>query len=68
MIQETDLIAHARQHALGDIPRRTAQRFPNKTAIIDGDSRLTFSEFDDVVEFAEGESAVPVDDGRLVGE
>jgi len=49
MIQETDPIAHARQHALGDIPRRTAKRFPNKTAIIDGDSRLTFSEFDDVV-------------------
>lgn len=39
----------ARQHALGDIPRRTAARLPHKTAVIDGDTRLTFAEFDVMV-------------------
>src|SRR6478735_4577080 len=40
----------ARQHALGDLPRRTARRVPDKTAIIDGDKRLTFAELEAVVD------------------
>ena len=40
----------ARRHGLGDIPRRTAQRLPDKTAIIDGATTLTFAEFDAVVD------------------
>ncbi|KQY64621.1 acyl-CoA synthetase [Nocardioides sp. Root140] len=41
-----DLVRTARQQALGDLPRRTAQRSPGKTAIIDGETRLTFAEFE----------------------
>jgi fatty-acyl-CoA synthase len=43
------LIAQARQHSLGDLPRRTANRVPGKLAVVDGDVRLTFAEFDDFV-------------------
>ncbi len=39
-------VAIARQQTLGDIPRRTANRLPNKIGIIDGDLRLTFAEFE----------------------
>lgn len=35
-----------RSHAVGDISRRSAQRVPNKLAIIDGDTQLTFRELD----------------------
>ena len=47
-----DLVQQARQQSLGDVPRRTAQRVPDKVAIIDGTTRLTFAEFDAVVERA----------------
>jgi fatty-acyl-CoA synthase len=43
-------ILTARQHSLGDIPRRSAARHPNRVAIIDGDTRLTFAEFEACVE------------------
>ena len=46
----TDDVQHARQHSLGDVPRRTAQRVPDKTAIVDGDIRLTFAELDATVD------------------
>ncbi|HWV56979.1 MAG TPA: acyl-CoA synthetase [Longimicrobiales bacterium] len=39
----------ARRHTLGDLPRRTAARVPSKTAIIDGETRLTFAELDAAV-------------------
>ncbi|MFW0795111.1 acyl-CoA synthetase [Gordonia sp. CPCC 205515] len=42
-------IGSARQHTLGDLLRRTALRVPTKTAIINGDTELTFAEFDDAV-------------------
>ena len=45
-------IRRARQHALGDIPRRSAARQPDKIAIIDGDLRLSFAEFDAAVDRA----------------
>lgn len=41
-----------RSHALGDIPRRSARRHPDKAAIIDGDIGLTFAEFDELVDRA----------------
>ncbi|MGV9713054.1 acyl-CoA synthetase [Gordonia sp. NPDC003424] len=44
-----DAIGTARQHTLGDLLRRTARRVPDKTAIINGDTELTFAEFDDAV-------------------
>ncbi|MCZ8381248.1 acyl-CoA synthetase [Mycobacterium sp. CPCC 205372] len=44
------LVARARSHALGDIPRRSARRQPDKTAIIDGEITLTFAEFDRLVD------------------
>ena len=46
------MIARARDHSLGDIPRRSARRYPDKVAIIDGDVQLTFAEFDALVDRA----------------
>ncbi|MCV7229526.1 acyl-CoA synthetase [Mycolicibacterium komossense] len=46
------LIARARSHSLGDVPRRSARRQPDKIAIIDGDVVLTFAEFDQLVDRA----------------
>ncbi|GAA3531055.1 fatty acyl-CoA synthetase [Nocardioides daeguensis] len=43
-------VSSARQHTLGDLPRRTAQRVPDKVAIIDGAKRLTFAELEGYVE------------------
>src|SRR5699024_6502666 len=39
----------ARANGLGEVLRRSAARFPSKAAIIDGDTRLTFRELDDLV-------------------
>ena len=36
----------ARSQSLGDLPRRSAQRYPDKIAIVDGDVRLTFADFE----------------------
>ncbi|CAN5659190.1 hypothetical protein BH11ACT8_BH11ACT8_20020 [soil metagenome] len=47
-------VSSARQHTLGDVPRRTAARVPDRVAIIDGDTRLTFAELEDRVERAAG--------------
>ena len=43
-------IERARGHSLGDLPRRTAQRHPDKPAIIDGATTLTFGEFEATVD------------------
>lgn len=45
-----DQIARIRSQSIGDIPRRTARRLPDKTAIVDGDVKLTFAEFDALVD------------------
>src|SRR5438132_13953127 len=45
-------IARARTHALGDIPRRSARRQPDKAAIIDGNVVLTFADFEHLVDRA----------------
>ncbi len=42
-------VSRARQQALGDLPRRTALRCPDKTALVDGDTRLSFAELEAVV-------------------
>ncbi|CAA9336842.1 MAG: Long-chain-fatty-acid--CoA ligase [uncultured Frankineae bacterium] len=39
-------IARARQHSVGDLLRRTALRYPDKLAVVDGARRATFAEFD----------------------
>ncbi len=41
-----------RGHSLADIPRRSARRQPDKTAIIDGEVVLSFAEFDHYVDRA----------------
>ena len=46
------VIAQARSHTLGDIPRRSARKQPDKTAIIDGDVVLTFAELENLVDRA----------------
>ncbi len=46
------LVASARQHSLGDLPRRTAARSPDRTALVDGEVRLSFAELDAVVDRA----------------
>jgi fatty-acyl-CoA synthase len=42
-------VAHARRHSIGDLLRRTARRYPDKLAIVDGERRLAFAEFDAAV-------------------
>ncbi|MEE6138466.1 acyl-CoA synthetase [Mycobacterium sp. 050128] len=59
------LVARARSHGLGEIPRRSARRHPDKVAIIDGDVVLTFAEFDNLVERA---AAALHDNGFDVGD
>ncbi|WP_167102816.1 acyl-CoA synthetase [Mycobacterium sp. DL592] len=56
-----DLVRSARSHSIGDIPRRTAGRYPDKVAIIDGEVTLTFAEFDELVDRA----AAALDDNGL---
>jgi fatty-acyl-CoA synthase len=58
MDDPAELVARARRHALGDLPRRTAQRVPGKTAVVDGDTRLTHAEFDEAVDRFAGVLAV----------
>lgn len=48
----SSLVDAARSHSLADLPRRTARRLPTKTAIIDGDTTLTFAELDVLVDRA----------------
>lgn len=50
MTDAAGLVGVARSHAVGDIPRRTAARTPERTAVVDGDVRLTFAEFDAAVD------------------
>ncbi len=44
--ETTAAIARARRHTVGDLLHRTAQRHPDKLAVVDGDRRVTFTEFD----------------------
>jgi fatty-acyl-CoA synthase len=45
----SDVVARARQHSVGDLLRRTALRYPGKLAVVAGGRRLTFAEFDQCV-------------------
>ena len=58
-VDTSDLIRTARQQSLGDLPRRSARRHPDKTAIVDGDTRLTFAELDAAVDRAAAAMAAP---------
>lgn len=51
MVNQTP-VRRARQHSLGDLPRRTARRVPDKVAVVDGDTVLTFAELDAAVDRA----------------
>ncbi|PQP23468.1 acyl-CoA synthetase [Rhodococcus opacus] len=44
-----DTVARARRHTVSDLLHRSAQRYPGKTAVVDGDRRFTFAEFNQVV-------------------
>lgn len=46
------VLAAARSHALGDIPRRPARKYPDKLALIDGEVTLTFADFEQLVDRA----------------
>jgi fatty-acyl-CoA synthase len=61
----SDLVNHVRQQSLGDVPRRTAARMPDRTAIIDGDTRLSFAELEEVVA---GTAAALADAGLGMGD
>ena len=39
-------IDRARRHSLGDVLHRTARRYPGGLAVVDGDRRVTYAEFD----------------------
>ncbi|WP_448616860.1 acyl-CoA synthetase [Modestobacter sp. URMC 112] len=45
----TAAVTRARQHSVGDLLHRTAQRYPDKTAVVSGDRRMTYAEFDATV-------------------
>jgi len=45
----TTSIGRARQHAVGDLLRRTARRYPGKLAVVAGERRITYAEFDAAV-------------------
>jgi len=45
----TAAIARARQHGIGDLLRRTAARYPDKLAVVNGELRYTYAEFDAAV-------------------
>ena len=55
----------ARSQSLGDLPRRSARRYPEKLAIIDGDVRLTFAQFEDAVART---CAAVIDNGLAAGD
>ena len=42
-------VARARQHSVGDLLHRTARRYPDKPAVVSGDHRMTYAEFDATV-------------------
>jgi fatty-acyl-CoA synthase len=42
----TAAIARARQHGVGDLLRRTALRYPDKLAVVSGERRFSYAEFD----------------------
>ncbi|MFB4297071.1 acyl-CoA synthetase [Actinomadura sp. NTSP31] len=42
-------VARARQHSYGDLLHRTARRYPGKLAVVDGERRFTYAEFDAAV-------------------
>jgi fatty-acyl-CoA synthase len=44
------LVTRARRAGLADLLHRSARRYPHKLAVIDGERRLTFAEFDLAVE------------------
>src|SRR6478672_10712108 len=42
----TAAVARARRHGVGDLLHRTARRHPDKLAVVAGDLRATYAEFD----------------------
>ena len=64
-METSELVSTARQQSLGDLPRRAARRFPDKVAIIDGDTRLTFAELEALVDRA---AAAMADAGLAKGD
>ncbi|MFC5993671.1 acyl-CoA synthetase [Pseudonocardia hispaniensis] len=44
--QTAEAVATARQHSVGDLLRRTALRYPDKLAVVAGQRRVSFAEFD----------------------
>lgn len=48
----TALVSRARGQSIGDLPRRSAARVPDKLAIVHRDMRITFAEFDALIDRA----------------
>jgi fatty-acyl-CoA synthase len=44
-----DVVARTRRHTYADLLHRSACRYPDKLAVVDGDLRITFAEFDEAV-------------------
>ncbi len=47
--QTTAIVAQARQHSVGDLLHRSAARYPGKLAVVAGDLRVTYAEFNAAV-------------------
>ncbi|MBS1894915.1 MAG: acyl-CoA synthetase [Actinobacteria bacterium] len=54
---DAGFVEEARSFALGDLLRRSALRYPDKLALVAGDVRWTFSEFDTAVDRVAGNIA-----------
>jgi len=49
VIDNSEAVARARQHSVGDLLRRTALRYPDKLAVVASGRRVTYAEFDAAV-------------------
>jgi fatty-acyl-CoA synthase len=43
------IVARARQHSVGDLLHRSGARYPGKLAVVAGDLRVSYAEFDAAV-------------------
>lgn len=48
-VSVSPFVSLSRSQTLGDLPRRSARRFPTRTAVVDGTTRLTFADFERAV-------------------
>jgi fatty-acyl-CoA synthase len=62
-----DMVQRARSQTIGDLLRRSAKRFPRKPAVICGDIRWSYDEFNSICnQLARGFASIGVEHGDRV--